>query len=139
MDAPTPTFSLTQQILAWINGLSLPTLLLGALGLGKWLTKKEEEAKTAVATITASVENLKTNHLHHIQETLDGIKTGQDKMVEQMSENTRDMVEQMNANTRDIITAQNSSKDAIVNTRRARLRPAQPSPWPVRSSWSRCR
>ncbi len=101
MDAPTP---ILEQIFTWINNLSLPALLLGALGLGRWMTKKQQEAQLAFGTVVTSIDNLKTNHLHHIQETLDGIKVGQDKFVEQMGENTRD-----------IIAAQNSSKDAIVN------------------------
>jgi len=100
MDAPP----LIEQIFTWINNLSLPALLFGALGLGRWMTKKQQEAQLAVTTVVASVENLKTNHLHHIQGTLNEIKSGQDKVVEQMGENTRD-----------IIAAQNSSKDAIVN------------------------
>ena len=100
MDNP----SLTSQILAWINGLSLPTLLAGAFGFSRWITKKEQEAKASVATVAASVENLKENHLHHIQESLDGIKTGMGKMADQATENTRD-----------IVTAIRASQDAVVS------------------------
>lgn len=50
------------------------------------MTKKQQEAQLAVGTVVASIDNLKTNHLNHIQETLDGIKVGQDKFVEQMGE-----------------------------------------------------
>lgn len=97
------TSPLITQVWTWINTITLPGLALAIWKFSRWVANKEQEARASLAGMAASIENLKDNHLHHIQETLDGIKTGQGKMAEQMTENTRD-----------IVAATNSSKDAIV-------------------------
>lgn len=96
--------SLSTQLLAWFNTITIPALLLAAWKISRWIAKEEQEARTSFTGLASSIENLKSNHLHHIQESLDGIKQGQDKMAEQMVENTREIVQ-----------AINGSKDALVS------------------------
>jgi len=87
----------------WLNTLTLPGLAAGVWGFARWYSKKEEEAREAFAGLVASVDNLKQNHLTHLQESLDGIKTAQVDMSKQLVESSRE-----------IVAAQNASKDAIV-------------------------
>ena len=96
--------NLSTQFLAWTNTITIPALLLAAWKISRWVANKEQEARTSFTGLAGSIENLKSNHLHHIQESLDGIKDGQDKMAEQMTENTREIVQ-----------AINGSKDALVS------------------------
>ena len=94
----------TQQILSWLNGLTLPAIVLAVFGAARWLTKKEDEFKAGMTAAKAELEVIKTNHLHHMQESLNEIKQAQ-----------IDMVKEMGDQTKDIVAATNSSKDAIVN------------------------
>lgn len=95
--------NLSTQLLAWFNALSVPALLLAAWKISRWVANKEQEARTSFSGLAGSIENLKSNHLHHLQMSLDDIKTGQDRVAVQMAENTTD-----------IVAAVNQSKDAIV-------------------------
>jgi len=98
-----PATPWTTQILGYINGLTLPALLIGAFSAARWLTKKEEAMKSGANELKTQLETIRDNHLHHIQVLLDDLKNGQDKTTEAMVD-TKEA----------IVSAQNSSKDAIV-------------------------
>jgi hypothetical protein len=70
------------QILQWLNGLTLPGLLGLLLTVYRWYNKKEEAAKAIVADALQKMETIRTNDLHHIQGTLDEMKSGQEKGFE---------------------------------------------------------
>jgi hypothetical protein len=91
------------QILQWLNGLTLPTLLGAAFAAARWITKKEDAAKSLFAGIQRELSTLRDNHLHHMQESLDRIEQGQSKMIETL-----------NLHTREIVASQNQSTTAIV-------------------------
>jgi hypothetical protein len=74
--------SLVPQILAWVNGLTLPGVLAAAAGAARWYTKREDAAKAVVSDALKQLETIRTNDLHHIQGTLDEIKSGQEKGFE---------------------------------------------------------
>jgi hypothetical protein len=101
---PSTLQFIADQIGQWLNHLTLPVLALAAWKALRWVNKKEQEAKVVVAGVLADVGVIKNNHLHHIQESLDGLKTGQDETIKLMNENTKD-----------IVAAINNSKDALVN------------------------
>jgi hypothetical protein len=99
----TQTAPLTTQVLQWLNGLTLPGIVIFVFGASRWLTKKEDELKGMLDGAKGEFELLKTNHLHHLQQSLDEIKGGQDKLTEAAERHQGNMV-----------LAINSSKDAIV-------------------------
>jgi hypothetical protein len=92
------------QISIWLNGLTLPVIAVAAWKTFSWVKNKEQEGKAVIASAFAEIEIIKTNHLPHMQASLDGLKTGQDETLKQMNENTKDLV-----------AAINNSKDALVN------------------------
>lgn len=98
VDASTqaPTLTWTQQALLWINGLSLPAIIIAAIKGTRWVTKKEDEMKAVVTGFKSDLTLIKDNHLHTMQESLKEIKKGQDEGF------------------KDLIQATNTSKDAIV-------------------------
>jgi hypothetical protein len=77
--------------------------LLAAWKVSRWLSKKEADVKESFSAAMGTLTNIRDNHLHHVQETLNDIKAGQDRATEQMTDNTHD-----------IVAAVNQSKDAIV-------------------------
>ena len=89
--------------LQWFNSLTLPGLVLGAMGVTKWYYKKEAQAKATVATVLGAVETLRTNDLKHMNDTLQEMKTCQEKMAESADRHQEAL-----------LAATNSSKDAIV-------------------------
>ena len=91
------------QILQWLNGLTLPGIIVFAVTASRWYTKKEDEAKATIAQALASVETLRTNDLHHVQLSMDRLELGQNKAIEAMTEH-KDA----------IVNATVASKDAIV-------------------------
>jgi hypothetical protein len=95
--------TLSTQLLSWFNALSLPALVLAAWKISRWLSKKEADVKESFTAAMRTLTNIRDNHLHHVQLTLDEIKVGQDRATEQTAENTSA-----------IVAAQNASKDAIV-------------------------
>jgi hypothetical protein len=68
--------------LQWVNGLTIPALLGLLFAVKNWYNKKEEAAKAAFNGVMTEIDVLKTNHIHHLQLTLDDIKTGQEKMAD---------------------------------------------------------
>ena len=100
----TSQVSWTQQILSWLNGLTLPAIIAAVWGATRWLTKKEDEFKAGMTAAKAELETIKSNHLHHMQESLNEIKTAQ-----------VDTAKEMAAQTKEMVAATNASKDAIVN------------------------
>ena len=84
--------TITTQVLNWVNGLTLPALIGAAWTASRWFSKRENAAKAALE----QVENIRTNHLPHLQLSLDEIKESQ-----------RDATEA-------VVAAINASKDAIV-------------------------
>lgn len=101
---PSTLQFIADQIGQWLNHLTLPAILFGVWKGSRWVNKKEQETKTVVAGVLADIDIIKTNHLHHIQESLDGLKAGQDETIKLMNENTKD-----------IVAAINNSKDALVS------------------------
>jgi hypothetical protein len=101
---PSTLQFIADQVGQWLNHLTLPAIAFGAWKGLRWVQKKEAEAKGVVDGLIADVAVIKNNHLSHIQESLDGLKTGQDETNKLMNENTKD-----------IVGAINSSKDALVN------------------------
>ena len=95
--------SLSTQLLAWFNALSVPALLLVAWKISRWYSKKENEVKTSFSTAMGTLTNIRDNHLHHIQDSLNEIKAGQDRANAQAIDQTVA-----------IVGAVNQSKDAIV-------------------------
>ena len=57
-------------------------MVVAAVTAARWYTKKEDKAKATISEALQQVETLRTNDLHHVQETLEGIKTGQEKGFE---------------------------------------------------------
>ena len=98
MDANLPT-----QLLAWFNALSIPALLLAVWKISRWYSKKESEVEASFSTAMGTLASIRDNHLHHIQDSLNDIRVGQDKASEQMTEHTAA-----------IVAAVNQSKDSIV-------------------------
>jgi hypothetical protein len=96
--------TITQQVLAWVNGLTLPGIAFTAFMASRWLTKKEDEARAVVAEALAKVEQIRTNDLHHIQTTLTDMKDSAQRHYDSEERHQEDLV-----------AAMNSSKDAIVN------------------------
>ena len=101
---PSTLQFIADQVGQWLNHLTFPALAFGTWKALRWVNKKEQEAKMVVAGVLADVDIIKNNHLHHIQESLDGLKTGQDESIRLMNENTKD-----------IVAAINGSKDALVS------------------------
>ena len=95
--------NLSTHLLAWFNALSIPTLLFAAWKISRWYSKKESDVKASFSTAMGTLTNIRDNHLHHLQVSLNDIKAGQDRATEQMTEHTAA-----------IVAAQNASKDAIV-------------------------
>jgi hypothetical protein len=104
VDATAPILSWTQQMLLWLNSLTLPAIIVAAIKGTRWFTQKEEGIKSTVADFKADLTLIKDNHLHTMQESLKEIKLGQDKSIEEMTRNTKE-----------VVAATNASKDAIVN------------------------
>lgn len=93
------------QILQWLNGLTLPSLLVGAFTVARWLTKKEDEVKAGIAEAKAELATLRTNDLHHIQGTLDEIKTGQEKVAQAAERHKSEIVAAITASQTAIVQA----------------------------------
>ena len=98
-----PTTPIMTQILAWVNGLTLPGIIIAAITASRWVTKKEDGAKAIIADVLSKMDTIRSNDLHHVQLSLDRMEAAQGKTAEAMT----DMKES-------IVAAQNSSKDAIV-------------------------
>lgn len=100
----TSQVPLTTQILLWINGLTLPTIIFAAIKGTRWFTKKEEALKQGAEGFKQELALIRDNHLHHIQESLNEMNQGM---------KTHHETEQDNA--REIVNAVRQSQDAIVN------------------------
>ncbi len=72
----------TQQPLNWVNGLTLPGLIMAGIAASRWYSRKEAEAKTVVAEVLQKFEILRTNDLHHIQASLDRIDEHHEDVVD---------------------------------------------------------
>jgi hypothetical protein len=99
VDAPQAPAQLStiQQILLWINGLTLPTIIIYIVKGTRWFTKKEEGVKSTVLSFQEQLTAIKDNHLHTMQESLKEIQRDQ------------------TAGFKELVAATNQSKDAIVN------------------------
>lgn len=97
LTAPSQSLSTAQQILLWLNGLTLPTIIFGVIKGTRWFTRKEDIVKSTVLSFQEQLTAIKDNHLHTMQESLKEISKDQQ------------------AGFKELIQATNSSKDAIVN------------------------
>jgi hypothetical protein len=98
----------------WLNGLTLPGLLGGAWIVARWYTKKEDEAKTIVASALEKLETLRSNDLHHIQLSLTTMQEVAEKHHDAEERHQEAMIEALRDSQIAICTAIQSSQTAIV-------------------------
>jgi hypothetical protein len=56
--------------------------LLAAWKISRWIARKEGNLKASFLSAMDTLTNIRDNHLHHIQESLNDIKAGQDQATE---------------------------------------------------------
>ena len=88
----------------WYLGGSTPPPGTSLIRASRWWTKTEDTVIQTVHDAKAEFELLRTNHLHHIQQSLDEIKAGGQQHY--INEEAHQVA---------LIQAINGSKDAIVN------------------------
>jgi hypothetical protein len=75
---------------------TLPALLGAVFVAARWLSRKEGEVRSLLTGAQQELELIKGNHFHHIQETLDQLRVGQDRATEQMTAHTTAIVQANN-------------------------------------------
>ena len=98
--------TLTSQVLAWLNGLAIPTLAIIVWKASWWVSKQ----KQTISTVLSDINTIKTNHLAHMQESLENIKTGQEKMAADAERHKGEIVSAIQTSQTAIVQAIIASK-----------------------------
>jgi uncharacterized protein (DUF2062 family) len=93
----------TAQIIAWINGLTIPAILFFVWKASRWVTKKTE----VVDTITNDLTVIKSNHLTHMQDSLEQMQRGQEV-------HRNEIVAAIQTSQAEVVKAIQASQTAIV-------------------------
>ncbi len=104
--------TITSQIIAWVNGLTIPGIIFFVWRASGWLTKREDAAKAEMASVKQELELHSTNHFPHMQDTLTRIELAQ-------GETTRAVLSSQNEITKAIQASQTAIVQAILTQKSA--------------------